>query len=31
MAGKARESLGSRRGESHWCLEGDDGDRASDN
>ena len=31
MAGKACESLGSRRGESHWCLEGDDGDRASDN
>ena len=31
MAGKARERLGSKRGKSHWCLEGDDGDRASDN
>ena len=31
MAGKAHERLGSKRGESRWCLEGDDGDRASDN
>ena len=31
MAGKACEGLGLKRGELRWWLEGDDGDRASDN
>ena len=31
MVGKACERLGSKRGESRWCLEGDDGDHVSDN
>ena len=31
MAGKARERLGSKRGESRWWLEGDDGNHMSDN
>ena len=31
MAGRACERLGSMRDESHWCLEGNDGNHASDN
>ena len=31
MAGRARERLGSTWDKSRWCLEGNDGDRASDN
>ena len=31
MAGRARERLGSTWDELRWCLEGNDGDRTSDN
>ena len=31
MADRTCERLGSTRDESRWCLEGNDGDRASDN
>ena len=31
MAGRARERLGLMWDKSRWCLEGNDGDRASDN
>ena len=31
MAGKARERLGVTQDDSRWCLEGNDGDRVSDN